>query len=215
MYYLQSRYYNPEWGRFINADGIAEVKGELLSHNVFAYCVNNPILMIDPSGFRPLRFDGEEVDYTGITNDYGAAKPYKQVSTEKINCYAYALGLSKKNNPGYIANPASNTPGVGVQQWAEGVERDMKKLKRGIRRINGPHSYIFSEERRIAIRGADGGGDYHFMVQNSDGSWSHKPGQLDSESLKDRGECPNTIQWDSTYNSSIIYFAITDKKVKK
>ena len=51
LYYLQSRYYNPEWGRFINADGITGVKGELLSHNMFAYCANNPVNMKDPSGF--------------------------------------------------------------------------------------------------------------------------------------------------------------------
>jgi RHS repeat-associated protein len=35
LYYLQSRYYNPEWGRFINADAIAGNVGVLLSHNVF------------------------------------------------------------------------------------------------------------------------------------------------------------------------------------
>ncbi|WP_338032614.1 RHS repeat-associated core domain-containing protein [Clostridium manihotivorum] len=31
LYYLQSRYYNPEWGRFINSDGVAGQTGELLS----------------------------------------------------------------------------------------------------------------------------------------------------------------------------------------
>ncbi|WP_083861606.1 RHS repeat-associated core domain-containing protein [Clostridium sp. UBA4548] len=43
LYYLQSRYYNPEWGRFINADGIVGAAGELLSHNAYAYSMNNPI----------------------------------------------------------------------------------------------------------------------------------------------------------------------------
>jgi RHS repeat-associated protein len=51
LYYLQSRYYNPDWGRFINADGITGVEGELLTHNMFAYCVNNPVNMQDLSGF--------------------------------------------------------------------------------------------------------------------------------------------------------------------
>jgi len=51
LYYIQSRYYNPEWGRFINADGITGVNGELLSHNIFAYCYNNPVNMHDPSGY--------------------------------------------------------------------------------------------------------------------------------------------------------------------
>ena len=51
MYYLQSRYYNSELGRFINTDGLVGVTGELLTHNMFAYCLNNPVNMIDPSGF--------------------------------------------------------------------------------------------------------------------------------------------------------------------
>jgi hypothetical protein len=56
---LESRYYNPEWGRFINADAIAAVTGELLSTNMFAYCINNPINMKDSDGFRPV-FDSDE-----------------------------------------------------------------------------------------------------------------------------------------------------------
>ncbi|AOR23451.2 hypothetical protein BGI42_06730 [Clostridium taeniosporum] len=54
LYYLQSRYYNPEWGRFINADGIIGQTGELLVHNLFAYCKNNPVNMKDENGFRPI-----------------------------------------------------------------------------------------------------------------------------------------------------------------
>ncbi|MNV59244.1 tRNA nuclease WapA precursor [compost metagenome] len=50
MYYLQSRYYNPEFGRFINADSIGGEKGKLLSHNLFAYCLNNPVNMADDTG---------------------------------------------------------------------------------------------------------------------------------------------------------------------
>jgi RHS repeat-associated protein len=52
MYYLRSRYYNPEWGRFLNADVLLGSKGALLSHNLFAYCVNHPIITKDPDGLR-------------------------------------------------------------------------------------------------------------------------------------------------------------------
>ncbi len=45
--------YNPEWGRFINADSLGGQIGTILSHNVFAYCKNNPVNMSDPSGFMP------------------------------------------------------------------------------------------------------------------------------------------------------------------
>ena len=53
LYYLQSRYYNPEWGRFINADALGGTIGTLLSHNVFAYAMNNPVNMDDQSGNWP------------------------------------------------------------------------------------------------------------------------------------------------------------------
>ena len=50
LYYLQSRYYNPEWGRFINADGFIGQIGELTGHNLFAYCQNNPVNETDSTG---------------------------------------------------------------------------------------------------------------------------------------------------------------------
>ena len=52
LYYLQSRYYDPVVGRFINADdaGTLGANGEILSYNLFAYCLNNPVSSIDPNG---------------------------------------------------------------------------------------------------------------------------------------------------------------------
>ena len=52
-YYLQSRYYNPDICRFINADepdtASAAINIETLT-NLFAYCQNNPISYIDAGG---------------------------------------------------------------------------------------------------------------------------------------------------------------------
>ena len=54
LYYLQSRYYNPETGRFINADNaIASVSGDIRGYNLFCYCMNNPVNMSDRSGHWP------------------------------------------------------------------------------------------------------------------------------------------------------------------
>ena len=51
FYYLQSRYYDPEIGRFINADSYASTDATgLLSTNMFAYCENNPVMRVDPTG---------------------------------------------------------------------------------------------------------------------------------------------------------------------
>ena len=44
LYYLQSRYYDPETGRFINADDVSYLDPETIHGlNLYAYCVNNPV----------------------------------------------------------------------------------------------------------------------------------------------------------------------------
>lgn len=55
LYYLQSRYYDPEMGRFISADDTAYLgaDGTPLSYNLFAYCKNNPVMLSDPNGYAP------------------------------------------------------------------------------------------------------------------------------------------------------------------
>ena len=50
LYYLQSRYYNPEWGRFLNADGLVATGQEPLGHNMYSYSYNNPINLTDKNG---------------------------------------------------------------------------------------------------------------------------------------------------------------------
>jgi len=50
LYYLNSRYYNPEWGRFLNADGIIGTDETTNGYNLFAYCDNNPTNGVDSDG---------------------------------------------------------------------------------------------------------------------------------------------------------------------
>ena len=50
QYYLNSRYYNPKWGRFINADVYISTGQGMLGYSMFAYCNNNPVNACDPSG---------------------------------------------------------------------------------------------------------------------------------------------------------------------
>ena len=51
MYYLQSRYYNPRWGRFINADAYATTGQGFVGNNMFVYCLNNPVCYLDSDGY--------------------------------------------------------------------------------------------------------------------------------------------------------------------
>lgn len=49
FYYLQSRYYDSFTGRFLNADEIIS-DSNILGTNLFAYCNNNAVNMVDPEG---------------------------------------------------------------------------------------------------------------------------------------------------------------------
>ena len=53
LYYLNSRYYNPNWARFISSDVFGTINatpGALTDKNLFAYCDNNPITRKDDGG---------------------------------------------------------------------------------------------------------------------------------------------------------------------
>ena len=55
FYYLQTRYYDPVTGRFINAepnlyDGAFDFNSRIIGFNAYAYCANNPVMYADPNG---------------------------------------------------------------------------------------------------------------------------------------------------------------------
>ena len=50
LYYLKSRYYDPEVGRFINPDAYASTGQGILGANMFAYCNNSPVVLTDATG---------------------------------------------------------------------------------------------------------------------------------------------------------------------
>ena len=50
FYYLQSRYYDPQNRRFMNADSYQSTGQGFIGTNMFAYCNNSPVDLYDPSG---------------------------------------------------------------------------------------------------------------------------------------------------------------------
>jgi RHS repeat-associated protein len=86
LYYLQSRYYNPEWGRFVNADGLVGQRGELLAHNLFAYCKNNPVTMKDSNGFlaKYSSDEAEETQYETVRTVAAVANRNKNIKYDYV-----------------------------------------------------------------------------------------------------------------------------------
>ncbi|PTM59264.1 DNRLRE domain-containing protein [Desmospora activa] len=72
LYYLQSRYYNPDTGRFLTRDLFEGFEDEPLSLNKYAYANNNPVKYIDPNGMA-------KCSYKYVTTLKGSTKVQKML----------------------------------------------------------------------------------------------------------------------------------------
>ena len=77
MYYLNSRYYDPETGRFVNADDVSligKVPSKLTDKNLYVYCDNNSIIRIDSEGkaWELIAAGGGVIGSSGIGAALGA-----------------------------------------------------------------------------------------------------------------------------------------------
>ena len=50
LYYLRSRYYNPNLSRFVNADSVFDLNSGLFRFSQFTYCANSPVFWTDSDG---------------------------------------------------------------------------------------------------------------------------------------------------------------------
>ena len=238
LYYLNSRYYDSNVGRFINADGYVNVNGDIIGFNMFAYCGNNPVNRVDHSG----RFWISALIVTAIvvctvtlsgcsskpapTSNYGAAQPFVNMpgssDRNSPNCYAYAIGSSVNEQPG---GKSGRTPKRwnDVNDVGKSVEADLKAMGKTVRKIDGPDAKVYDNEFKIALRVGTQPCyynlytrelvyDYHFMRQTSTGQWAEKHGIGGSAILWDPGMTPDTIPWTLNgvpyYDSKIIYYAV-------
>lgn len=161
-------------------------------------------------------------DFGPTVSGPGAARDYVDLSYGLPNCYGYAINRFDDNHtiqPGEFSTGAIQQSEISdVNNVAINVITDFFEFGRRIRGLDNYNSLIYSDEYRIALRVTENGFvidgvtyyDYHFMVQTSDGRWSHKGGTSPSILLGD-GVSPETAYWGAIpYNSEILYFAIKD-----
>ncbi len=208
----------------------------MMGYNMFAYCANNPINRMDPSGrfWCTVFFVVIVAVCAGTlsgcskppTSDIGAAKPYVEVpgseDPNSPNCYAYAIGSPKNEQPG-------ETSGRKPKKWndvydvGKSVEADLIKKGYTVRKISGPNAKVYENEFKIALRvGTKPFGynkktgelyyDYHFMRQTDTGQWAEKHGCGGPSVIWDIGMTPDSIPWTLNgvpyYDSDIIYYAL-------
>jgi len=202
LYYLQSRYYDPEIGRFINADGLISTGQGLLGYNMFAYCGNNPVSRADP--------DGERMEHRDMTiwgmpdGPWGVLERAPEVDfantpADAYNCFGSASHCS------ILAVPPGYRKGDSTRNAYNDFKRAMGS--RNVRELASINDIIGPDEYRVAIKcGAE---DVHFMV--SDGQhWYNKSGSVPIEVVsKSVVEAEVWYSWDMVegerVRGSVIY----------
>jgi len=77
LYYLISRYYDARVGRFISPDIYVSTGQGIIGNNMFAYCDNNPIMLVDPTGDFPWIIAGVLIVTTVVGAILGATSDVK------------------------------------------------------------------------------------------------------------------------------------------
>lgn len=235
MFYCGSRYYDGYTCRWINADGYVSTGQGILGNNMYAYCGNNPVMRMDPTGdfwIAALIVTAVVVctSFLGCsvfpTSNVGAAKPYVDMSGSNDeaapNCYSYAIGSPVNEQPGETSGRIP-TNWNDVNDVGKSVEADLKAKGYTVRKISGPNAKVYNNEFKIALRvGTQPYAynkytgklcyDYHFMRQTDTGQWAEKHGYAGDSVLWLPEMTPDTIPWTlygkPYYDSKIIYYAV-------
>ena len=162
MYYLQSRYYDPEIRRFINADDVSildEDQGSIVKHNLFVYCLNNPVNMLDISGTIAVTTcvligAGIGIVIGGSVGACRASKKYKPKDGWKY--WKYVVGY------GVIGGSVGALVGWGASALIAkyGVVRAANSITKG----GGARFSSFSSLKR-SLGSAGKGNDWHHIVE--------------------------------------------------
>ena len=98
-YYLQSRYYDPTVGRFLNADALGYVvlDNSILGINLFSYCKNSCVNISDPIGRGPFLAFGVQFAITVGNFTYGIEALWS-TSNGKFYLFLFAGGARSFNS---------------------------------------------------------------------------------------------------------------------
>ena len=120
LFYCNSRYYNPEWGRWISPDSIEYLDPSSINGlNLYAYCENDPVNKFDPSGclvwwvvalivLGVVLVTAGTVVGTALYVDYNLKNGYK----DDLNNYdnVASITLSNGTEVKYVINKNDNNP---------------------------------------------------------------------------------------------------------
>ena len=210
-YYLQSRYYDPVIGRFINADGQISLDGSFLNTNQFVYCGNNPVNQVDPEG-KFWKKIGSFFKKIG--------KSISKFARKKFGAWSSTYATISKTKIQYLPDPLPITfeTGTIITQTIAKLGDTSKPIS-VYAKINADDSLMSSVGARVGGNsnalnfsiGVNNTGIYYSSSnENTTNSFGIK---MDLSELKIGFESSTAITWDTTTettysNCSISFWAI-------
>lgn len=146
--------------------------------------------------------------YIGST-PYGDAPAYREVTSTSVNCLGYALLL----NYGVDLCLESYGTTIDYDTTYNAIVSTITSKNYEIREIDSYDSAIYSDERRIAFRhNPRQSSSWHFVMQNSDGTWAAKVGAPGQSGCYSQGLTPESDTMWNMYQDLIgkntYYYAI-------
>ena len=127
LYYLHSRYYDPEIGRFINTDDSNNLGSDMtiLSYALFVYCGNNPVTGCDPTGRwnwgGVLVGVGLVLAGVAIVASAGAATPLVAVAAGSLIATGTTTAYAAATDSAMVVDVSWSTPISNVGYLKNGV----------------------------------------------------------------------------------------------
>ena len=122
LYYVSSRYYNPEIGRWINTDNrMSGIGGDILGYNTFAYCMNNPVNMSDPTGNWPRWITAAVTVVAAVVTVAAAATGNFAVAAVAAKV-TMAAGVAYLAQSAHYDDRASKNTGMDEMTYKEAIE---------------------------------------------------------------------------------------------
>ena len=133
MYYLKSRYYQPEICRFISADttDVLEIQEDLDDLNLYTYCNNNPINWEDPDGTIAIELGYVALTVLVFTYVYIAGVRRKKKTTRTYTVKKSYWNSQSHSN--YLGNKIISFSAYTVTKWVSGKTKNSKGGKQNIK----------------------------------------------------------------------------------
>ena len=173
LYYLRARYYAPAMGRFINEDTYRGQIEDPSTQNLYTYCLNNPIIYIDPSGHR-VEGDGGGKSKCGSGKDNKGTGKEKWTIAQPILDIADFLGNTflESITFGKVGTDELGALALNMYKDKNGVYHARTSAWQQIGGYNNLYDYIFDVGTSMATAKFeftdDGGRDYILWAWKGD-----------------------------------------------